>query len=84
VLIEQIDDIGLEPLERGFGNLLDVLRAAVEARKGSEVKPELGGNHHLVPERGKSSAHELFVGERTVDFGGVEKGNAAFKGRPNQ
>ena len=31
VLIEQIDDIGLEALERGFGDLLDVLRPAVQS-----------------------------------------------------
>ena len=31
VLIEQIDDVGLEPLERSLGDLLDVLRPAVKA-----------------------------------------------------
>ena len=31
VLIEQIDRIGLESLERGFGDFLDVLRPTVQA-----------------------------------------------------
>ena len=32
VLIEQIDHVGLEPLQRGLGDLLDVLRPAVQTR----------------------------------------------------
>ena len=30
VLIEQVDDVRPEPLERGFGDFLDVLRTAVQ------------------------------------------------------
>jgi hypothetical protein len=45
VLVEQIDNVGLEALERGPGDLLDVLRAAVEAetlpRCRIEVEPNL-------------------------------------------
>ena len=33
VLIEQVDDVDLEPLERAFDGLLDVLRPAVQARR---------------------------------------------------
>ena len=29
VLIEEVNDVGLEPLQRGFGNFLDVFRPAV-------------------------------------------------------
>ena len=29
-------------------------------------------------------AHEFFVGERTIDFGGIEECNAAFDGRADQ
>src|SRR2546427_6752831 len=78
VLIEQIDNVGPESLERAIGNLLDVLRPAVEARKGSKVEPELSRDHHLVPEGSKCFAHELFIGERAVGLGGVEEGDAAF------
>ncbi len=45
VLVEQIDDIGLEPLERCFGDLLDVLRPAVQPSLlrpfGSMLNPNL-------------------------------------------
>ena len=44
MLIEQIDDIGVQALERGLGDLLDVLRAAVErlrALPSGSLKPNL-------------------------------------------
>ena len=52
VLIEQIDHIGPEPLERALGNLLDALGPAVQSLPSRasiriEVEAELGGNHHL-------------------------------------
>ncbi len=81
----------LEPLERALDGLLDVLRPAVQARRPSsagsmsvEVEPEFGGDHHLLAEGGEGFAHQFFVRERTIDFGGVEEGDAAFNGRPNQ
>src|SRR5271157_813148 len=59
MLIEQVDDIHPEPLERSLGGLLDVLRPAVQARRtfhsagieiGTEVEPEFGGDRHLLAE----------------------------------
>ena len=47
VLIEQVDGVDLEPLERALGDLLDVLRPAVQAgpaarrRSGSSSNPNL-------------------------------------------
>ena len=45
VLIEQIDDIDLESLERGLGDLLDVLRPTIQAhllpRSGPSLNPNL-------------------------------------------
>ena len=49
-----------------------------------DLEAELGGDHHLVAERSESFAHEFFVRERTVHFGGIEEGDAAFDGRTNQ
>ena len=86
VLIEQIDHIGLEALERGLGDLLDVLRPAVQARRSgpritaAKVEPELGGDHHLLAERSEGFANKFFVSERAVNFSGVEEGDAAFHG----
>ena len=89
VLIEQVDDIDLEPLERGLRNLLDVLRPAVHADPpGSpvwiELEAELGGNHHFPAEGSKGFTHQFLVGERAVDFGGIKECDSEFHGRPNQ
>jgi hypothetical protein len=50
--IEQIDDIRLEPLKRGFGDLLDMLWPVVQpslfAGLRIELETELRGNHHLL------------------------------------
>ena len=60
VLVEEVDDIDLEPLERGVGDLSDVLGAAVEALPagasvGIEIESELGGDDHLVAEGSEAS-----------------------------
>ena len=90
VLIEQVDGLDLEPLERALDGLLDVLRPAVQPRRArpliaaAQVEPELGGDHHLLAEGSEGLAHEFFVRERAVDLGGVEERDAAFDGRPEQ
>ena len=85
VLIKQIDDIGLEPLERAFGNLLDVFWPTIEGSPLAPVvgigsKAELGCYDYPVAEWSKRFADKFFVGERTVHFSGVEEGDAAFDG----
>jgi hypothetical protein len=40
VLIQQIDPVGLEPLERCIGDLADVRRSAVQPRLLPTFKPE--------------------------------------------
>ncbi len=47
----------------------------------SEVEPEFGGDDDLFAEGSEGFAHEFFVRERAVDFGGIEEGDAAFHGR---
>ena len=89
VLIEQVDDIGLKPLERGFGYLPDVLWPAVQPsqtslRLGIDFPSELRGDHHLAPKRSKGFAYKLFVCVRTIDLGRVEERDAAFDGRADQ
>jgi hypothetical protein len=89
VLIEHIDRIDPEAPERALGDLLDVLRPAIQANPprpalGIEFEPELGGDHHLSAERSEGFAHKFFVRERAVDFGGVEEGDAAIDGRPKE
>ena len=61
-----------------------MLRPTIDAWKGIKVEPELRGYHDLPTEGGEGFAHEFFVRERPVGFGGVEECDAAFDGRPNQ
>src|SRR5580692_3072212 len=81
VLIEQIDDIGLETLQRSLSDFLDVLWTAVQsglfAGGGIQLEPELGGDHHFSTERTQGFAHEFFVGKRAVDFSRVEECDAS-------
>ena len=85
VLIEQIDGFGLEAFERSLGDLLDVLRPAIEAAlaTGLDVKSEFRSDHHLLAERSEGFTDEFFIREGTVDFGSVEKGNTPFDGLSN-
>ncbi len=89
VLVEQIDAVGAEPLQRGLGDFLDVFRPAVHL---SQIPPrfrinfesELGGDFHLTANWSQRFAHQLFVSKRTVDFRGIKECNPTFNGRPNQ
>jgi hypothetical protein len=84
VLVEQVDRLDAQPLQRGVGDLDDVLRAAVQAglaALGVEPEPELGGDHHLLPERRQCLADRFLVHERAVDLGGVEEGDPPLDGR---
>src|ERR1700693_5915944 len=78
VLIVQIDDVGLEPLERALGCFLDVLWPAIEGGPLASLlrircPAKLRRDHHPTAEWSKSFAHEFFVREGTIDFGGIEK-----------
>src|ERR1019366_402770 len=90
MLIEQVDDINLESLERALGGLLDVLWPAVQTRRSrpiiaaAQVESEFGGDHHSVTEGSESFAHQLFVQERAVDLGSVEECDAAFHSCPEK
>src|ERR1700704_3294860 len=63
VLIEEVDRIDLEALERGLGDLFDVPGPTVQTAllASFELEPELGGNHHLMTHRSQRFADELFV-----------------------
>ena len=83
VLIEQIDPIGLESLQRRVGDLPDVRGPAVQTRllAALELEAELRRNHHLIANRAERFPDELFVRERPVGFGGVEERDATVNGR---
>lgn len=57
VLIEQIDELRPQSLERSLGDALDVLGPAVEAvpRAAIGIETELGGDHDPVANRASAS-----------------------------
>ena len=58
VLVEEIDALGPQPLERGLGDLLGCARAGCPGRAAGrspvDVEAELGRDHHLVAERARA------------------------------
>ncbi len=87
MLIEQIDAISAEAFQRGVGDLLDMLRPAVDAELrhfAAELVAELGRDHDPVAERGQRLADDFLVLVGTVCLGGIEEGDAALHGRADQ
>ena len=78
VLIEQIDPIGLESLQRRVGDLPNVLGPAVQPGllAALELEAEFRRNHHLIANRAERFADDLFIRERAVGFGGIEERDA--------
>ena len=86
VLIEEIDAIGPQPLQRCVRHVADVLGAAVEAghaRRSVDVEAELRGDHHAVADRRECFADELLIGERAVHFGRIEERDPSVDGGPD-
>src|SRR5919202_560171 len=84
VLIEQVNRLGPEPLERILDRLLDVLGAAIQAPLAGEIETEFGGDHHLFSNGSQGFTDQLLVCEWAVHLGGVEEGDAALDGRADQ
>jgi hypothetical protein len=87
VLIEKIDRVNAESLQRGFHGLLDVLRPAVQTRwmrivRGVELESKLRRDHDMVTHRSESFAYKFFVQERTIDLRCIEEGDATLHGSP--
>ena len=84
VLVEKVDDVRPEALERLLGDLPDALWAAVETRLGVAVlEPKLGADDHPVTEGRDGFADDFFV-HCAIGFGGVEEGHTTFKCRSNE
>src|SRR2546423_13071661 len=93
VLIEQVNCLDLESLERALDRPRDLLWPTIQTGRTlhptgieirTEVEPELGGDDNLLAEGSERFAHKLFVQERAVNLGGVEKRDAAFHGCPKK
>ena len=72
-----------------FSDLLDVIRDGCPARcivlgRWNQLNPNLVAITTRVADRRESLADELLVGERAIDFGGVEEGHASLDRRPDE
>ena len=81
VLVEEVDVVGAEPLERPFDRAADVVGGAVErtdrrhvaGRRVVHPAGELGRDHVLVAPALDRAADQLLVGQRAVQLRGVEE-----------
>ena len=81
----ELIDALLDDRHRLFDDLTDALGAAVQALGNiSVLEAELGGDHHLVADRGQCFAQKRFVGEGAIGFGGVEMRDAKIMGAADQ
>src|SRR6185312_5354788 len=78
VLVEQVDGVDPKATERFIHRVPNALWPAgdpmILARFRIDVEPELGRDHRTVAERAQRFADHHLVGERAIDFGGVEEG----------
>ena len=85
VLVEQVDGVDPQPLQRALAGGADAFGPARHALVAPgiriDVEAELGRDHHLVANRPQRLADQLLIGERPVDFSGVEEGHPALTGR---
>ena len=88
VLVEQVDRLDPQPLERALRRPADVLRAAIQATGWLPAlvvcEPELRRDGNLAAERGERFAEERLVRERPIRLRRVEERHAAFDGRADE
>ena len=85
MLIEQIDPVCPEPFQGCVGDRADLRRTAVQPGHLAllDVEAELRGDCHLITHGLERLAHDIFVGVRTVHFGGIEECHATINGSPD-
>src|SRR6476660_6305268 len=88
MLVQQIDDLNTQSLQRSLGGLADgvpmAAQAGVRLGRWIDCKAELGRNSDLVAHVAQSFADNLLVGKGTIDFGGIEEGDAQIDCRSDQ
>ena len=88
VLVEEIDRLDLQALQRTFHRRPNAGRAEVQADLLAglriDAETELGRDHDFVAKRRQRLADHLLVGVGPVDLGGVEERDAALMGRADQ
>src|SRR4051812_32647657 len=88
VLIQEVDLIRPQALQRGLGYFLDMFRSAVDATPslsiGTRLESELGGDLYLLTYWLQGFTHQLLVYERTINFRRIEQRYAAIHSRADQ
>src|SRR5215831_7654389 len=78
MLVEKIDAVGFEALQRCFRDGFDVFRFAVDALAGnSSLKPKLRRDDNLVTNWSERLADDFFVCKRAVCFRRIEERHSA-------
>ena len=84
MLVEEVDAVGPQPLQRALHRRANTLRPAValdaDLLAAGEDETELGRDDHLVAAAGEGSSEQVLVGERAVGLGGIEEGTAELDG----
>ena len=83
MLVEQIDDVGVEALERGVCYFLNVLRPAIQAHnplgahaRVGDLEAKLSCDDDTIPHAFKGFADKLLICKRPIYFGSVKKCDA--------
>ena len=86
VLVEKIDHIGLEALERGLGDFFDVLWPAVQPSLLAvlDLEAEFCGDLYLMAEWSQRFTDEFFIRVRTINFRCIKERDAALDGSANE
>src|SRR6266567_6212359 len=87
MLIEKVDHVGSEALQRSIGYLLDVFRPAVQAGTPSvliDFEAKLCSDDDLVAKRLESFADKFFIRVGAIDLGRIEERHTAFNGATNK
>jgi hypothetical protein len=85
VLVEQIDAVGLEALQRSIRDFADAFRPAIDTlRRNPVLEAKLRGDDDVIAHRGEGLAQQLLILERAIGFGRVEECDAPLKGGADQ
>lgn len=87
VLVQRVDDIGLQAPEHAVNRRPDVIRTAVENLLLAVVaqgESELGRDDHLIANGSQRLADNLLVEIRPVDLSDIEESDAAVESCANQ
>src|ERR1051325_9456122 len=86
MLVEQVDHLCFEPLQRSLSNFLDVLWTAVQPSLLGifDVESELRRDHNILAKGRQRFADKFFIPERAIDFSGIKECHATLNGSTDQ